>query len=193
MAKTALCVGINDYQGAANDLRGCVNDAADWTKALKARGYSVTSLRDKKATKAAMVAALTKLVADAASGDSIVFTYSGHGSFVPDLDRDEPDGVDEVLCPWDIVQQHFITDDELYDIFAQRERGVAITFIADSCFSGDVARLGPAIGDGPARLARRPSSRSLPGPSSVRACGLRWCRPSCRWPWRTAYGPRGSS
>ena len=124
VAKTALCVGINDYQGAANDLRGCLNDAADWTKALKARGYSVTSLRDKKATKAAMVAALTKLVADAASGDSIVFTYSGHGSFVPDLDRDEPDGVDEVLCPWDIVQQHFITDDELYDIFAQRERGV---------------------------------------------------------------------
>jgi hypothetical protein len=154
VAKTALCVGINDYEGVRNDLHGCVNDAADWKKALEARGYSVTSLLDKKATKAAMVAALTSLVSDAASGDSIVFTYSGHGSFVPDLDRDEPDGVDEVLCPWDIEQQHFITDDELYDIFAQRERGVAITFIADSCFSGDVARLGPAIGDGPTRLAR---------------------------------------
>jgi hypothetical protein len=34
MAKTALCIGINDYPGTANDLSGCINDAQDWANTL---------------------------------------------------------------------------------------------------------------------------------------------------------------
>ena len=39
MAKTALCIGINNYPGTHMDLRGCVNDAEDWSRELEARGY----------------------------------------------------------------------------------------------------------------------------------------------------------
>ena len=95
MAKRALCVGINDYPGTNSDLSGCVNDANDWAKELKTRGYQVTSLLDKQATRRAMIDGLTKLVTGAVAGDSLVFTFSGHGSWLPDDSGDEPDGRDE--------------------------------------------------------------------------------------------------
>ena len=69
MAKRALCVGINDYPGTNSDLSGCVNDANDWAQEWR-RGYQVTSLLDKQATRQAMVDGLTKLVTGAAAGDS---------------------------------------------------------------------------------------------------------------------------
>ena len=34
MSKKALCIGINNYRGVSNDLRGCVNDAQDWSNLL---------------------------------------------------------------------------------------------------------------------------------------------------------------
>lgn len=34
MTSKALCVGINDYPGSGNDLKGCVNDAKAWAELL---------------------------------------------------------------------------------------------------------------------------------------------------------------
>ena len=90
MAKRALCVGINDYPGTGSDLRGCVNDARDWEKELADRGYEVQILLDGAATRAGMVEALTALINEAKEGDCLVFTFSGHGSWQPDDDADEP-------------------------------------------------------------------------------------------------------
>jgi hypothetical protein len=87
-----------------------------------------------------MYQGIQKLVREARSGDLVVITYSGHGSWIPDLDDDEPDARDEVLCPYDIGQNRPLTDDELYDLFAERDRGVRIVFISDSCHSGTVTR-----------------------------------------------------
>ena len=81
MSKTALCVGINNYPGTNMDLQGCVNDANDWAEVLQARGYAVSMLLDAQATKAAMVQALTSVIGGAASGDSLVITFSGHGTY----------------------------------------------------------------------------------------------------------------
>jgi metacaspase-1 len=148
MTKRALCVGINDYPGTQNDLSGCVNDANDWTAALKARGFETDQLLDKSATKAAMLAALGEVVKKAVPGDLVVFQYSGHGSYIFDQDGDEPDGTDEVLCPWDIGQNRPISDDELHDVFAEREKGVKIVMISDSCHSGTVSRFAPPIETG---------------------------------------------
>ena len=97
MSKKALCIGINDYPGTQNDLSGCVNDATDWAAALAARGFAVTKLIDAQATKAAMVAAMSSLISGAAKGDTVVVTYSGHGTWAPDKNGDEPDGRDEAL------------------------------------------------------------------------------------------------
>ena len=157
MAKKALCIGINDYPGAGSDLSGCVNDANDWKTALESRDFTVRLLLNDQATKEAMYKDIQRLVREGRAGDALVISYSGHGSWVPDLDNDEPDARDEVLCPYDIGQNRPLTDDELYDIFAERERGVRIAFISDSCHSGTVIRFAP-----PSNGASKPRVRFLP-------------------------------
>lgn len=140
MTKRALCIGINDYPGTDSDLSGCVNDCNDWAAALSGRGFTVTQLIDAQANKAAIVEAITALVGDAARGDTVVLTYSGHGTWVPDQSGDEPDGRDEALCPWDIGQGNVLLDDELRGLFADRARGVRVLLISDSCHSGSVTK-----------------------------------------------------
>jgi len=140
MKKKALCIGINNYPGTGMDLAGCVNDANDWTQALQARGYSVTTLLDKQATKAGMVRAITRLIGGGARGDRLVITFSGHGTYQPDADGDEVDGLDEGLCPYDIRTAGPLIDDEIRTIFGTRKPGVRLLLIADSCHSGTVTR-----------------------------------------------------
>jgi hypothetical protein len=141
MAKHALCIGINNYPGTHMDLAGCVNDAKDWSAELAARGYAVTQLLDAAATKAAMADALAAVIGRAARGDSVVITFSGHGTFVPDLNGDEVDGLDEGLCPHDIqTGGGALLDDEIAVLFGARKAGVRLVLISDSCHSGTVTR-----------------------------------------------------
>ena len=141
MAKRALCIGINNYPGTQLDLAGCVNDANAWEAELKGREFSVTKLLDAQATKAAMVAAFKSVIGAAASGDLVVITYSGHGTYVPDANGDEADGLDEALCPYDIqTAGGALIDDEIHALFDARKEGVRIVLISDSCHSGTVTR-----------------------------------------------------
>ena len=88
MAKRALLIGINKYQMAGADLRGCVNDVKDLSAALvEFHGFKkgdITVLTDGDATKKAMQAGIKKLVREAKKGDVALLHYSGHGSNVPD-------------------------------------------------------------------------------------------------------------
>lgn len=167
MAKHALCIGINDYPGTDSDLAGCVNDANDWTKALTSRGFTVEKLSDRKATGKAMREAIGATVTQAKAGDLVVVQYSGHGSYVPDEDGEEPDGTDECLCPYDIMSNGPITDDELYDLYSARERGVKIVMISDSCHSGTVARFAPITTPPTVRGRRAPQRKVRFLPPSV--------------------------
>ena len=144
MSKYALCMGINDYPRTSNDLHGCVNDARDWAAALEKRGFAVEMLLNKKATGAGMRAAIADVLSQADTGDVVVIQYSGHGSFVPDLNGDEPDGTDECICPYDSLPSgKVITDDDLFTLYTNRERGVRLIVISDSCNSGTVAKFAP--------------------------------------------------
>lgn len=147
MAKKALCIGINDYPGTRMDLAGCVNDANDWAAVLGGRGFAVQQLIDAQATKSAMAAAIGALVSGAQSGDSLVITYSGHGTYAPDVSGDEPDGLDEALCPYDINKGNVLIDDEIHALFAKRKARVRIVLVSDSCHSGTVIRAAPADPD----------------------------------------------
>ncbi len=140
MSKKALCIGINDYPGTQNDLSGCVNDATDWAAELTARGFTAQTLLNAAATKAAMIAAIGGMIDAAVKGDSLIFTYSGHGTWVPDKDGDEPDGRDEALCPYDLASKGALLDDEIHALFTRRAAGVRIVLISDSCHSGSVTR-----------------------------------------------------
>jgi len=120
MARKALLVGINRYPDPENRLNGCVNDVRQ-VRALLQQHYGFDRpsafdiLLDAQATTAAIRAALGRLVAGARPGDLLVFHYSGHGSQVPDRDGDETaDGLDEIICPYDLDWRHPIKDDDLY-------------------------------------------------------------------------------
>ncbi len=133
--KKALCVGINAYP--RSPLQGCVNDARDWAAELAHRGYSTALVLDQGASKDGLVAALTALVDGAKWGDRLVFTYSGHGTYVPDRDGDEADQRDEALVCADM---RVLTDDEMYLILGGLPRGARLTIISDSCYSGTLQR-----------------------------------------------------
>jgi metacaspase-1 len=154
--KTALCIGINDYPGTGSDLRGCVNDARDWQAELERRGFQTTLMLDRQATKQAMASEMQRLLGDAKYGDVLVITYSGHGTWVPDADGDEPDRRDEALVPHDIREAGPLLDDDLFEIFSERERGVRLVMVSDSCHSGTVARFAPHPLEG-----ERPRTRFL--------------------------------
>ncbi|WP_180129045.1 caspase family protein [Rhodoferax sp. BLA1] len=163
MAKKALCIGINNYPGTHMDLQGCVNDANDWADCLGARGFGVSKLLDDQATKAAMVAALSNLISKASKNDSLVITFSGHGSYQPDTDGDEADGLDEALCPYDLqTKGAALTDDEIKTLFAARKPGVRLVLIADSCHSGTVTRAAKAEPGADTRPRFMPMGNWLP-------------------------------
>lgn len=159
MNKTALCIGINDYPGSDSDLHGCVNDARDWSATLTQLGFDCSLLLDADANGNNIRSAISKLTSDAKSGDMIIITFSGHGSFVPDTDNDEEDGFDECLCPYDIVANGPIRDDELEKLFEQRTGGVRFAVISDSCHSGTVTRYTP--------ITTPPTSRAVNAPQRL--------------------------
>ena len=79
-AKYALVIGISDYEGTANDLQYCDDDAVDWKNYLQGQGYTVMSLIDGAATAAAIQNAVATLASQSIAGNEIAFAYSGHGS-----------------------------------------------------------------------------------------------------------------
>src|SRR5512134_1914276 len=118
MARKALLVGINRYPDPANDLRGCVNDVLLMRETLERRygfagpgGFRV--LTDRRATTAAILEGLAWLVAGVTPGDSLGCDWCGDGCQVPGRNGDERDGLDGILCPYDLGWGRPLTDDGL--------------------------------------------------------------------------------
>jgi hypothetical protein len=154
----ALCVGIN-YENTDHALRGCLNDCIHWDNIFRRNGYKSVRLEESRATKNNIVANLEAMVSSLRSGDRAFFTFSGHGTWVPDTDGDESDGRDEALCPFDVTDSidSLILDDDLAQIYNKVPDGALLTVINDCCHSGTVSRLIAAKATG-----RTIRSRSLP-------------------------------
>ena len=135
--KKATCIGINNYPGMSNDLKGCVNDANDWAELLTEHGFEVEILLDKQGTRENVKAALRELVSSLKPGDYGVFTYSGHGTYNRDTSGDEGDSYDEALYVYDGI----LLDDELHEILDDLKPQASLAFISDSCYSGTVTRV----------------------------------------------------
>jgi hypothetical protein len=144
--RRALIVGINDYAPTGPggpDLNGCVNDAKDHAhtlnalKLVPATPLHMKILTDKRATRANIINGLKWLIQGAKQGDRLIFTYSGHGSQVPDINGDgELDGKDETICPHDYATAGMIKDDDLRDLFNNVPAGVNLDVVLDSCHAG---------------------------------------------------------
>ena len=189
---TALCIGIDKYQ--ERPLAGCVNDARTWGAALLQLGARVSYLLDGDATCDGIKAAMRSLVRGAASGDTLVLQYSGHGGQVPHRVDTEEDGYNEALIPVDYHTGALLVDDEVAEILGELPAGATMTLFMDCCHSGTNSRFAPVIrarsaqGDKPrfmplgdeiveayfasrgARASRRGADVSLPGIVHVAAC-----------------------
>lgn len=141
--KFAICVGINNYSwlGSASNLGGCIEDAKDWARLFRDfyRFDDIHLLTDAAATPHAVRSAMSRVVERAVAGDTVVFTYSGHGTRVADTDGDEPDGYDEAI----VLHGSLYTDDELAGDLKMFASDIPVTVIADSCHSGTMMRLLP--------------------------------------------------
>lgn len=146
--KLAVCIG-NNYPGTSAQLEGCVNDALDWSALLSREGYEVELLRE--ATFDQAVHVLENAVAQAGYGDRIVFTYSGHGTWIPDADGDESDGRDEAMVMADYRDGGLLLDDHIQDIFGRLKTGSGALILSDSCHSGTVSRFLQSHMEFPAR------------------------------------------
>jgi metacaspase-1 len=145
MKKHALLVGINDYKGV-NDLQGCVNDVTNVRSILKTffgfENSEIRVLTDSRATKDNILVRLNTMVKNAATGDFLIFHFSGHGSQIRDREGDElADHMDELICPYDMDWDNgYITDDILREILLQLKKGVRMEILLDSCHSGTGTR-----------------------------------------------------
>jgi hypothetical protein len=145
MALHTLHIGINDYRGTGSDLRGCVNDARDLRDLFMFRSPASQSMvLDGEATRAALLHALRSMLKKLKPNDLGVISFSGHGTYAPDRDGDEPDGRDEALVCADLK---LIYDDEFRGLLSARALGSRLFVITDSCHSGTVHRL--FLGEGP--------------------------------------------
>lgn len=158
----AMIVGINTYtgrgpQGPIKSLKGCLNDADDIERQVRRLGpasfvrlgWDAAAGRERGVTRDDFFAAWRETLAAAAKGDTLLLTFSGHGSQVPATSSsagDEHDGMDEtlVLSGYDVGQgrsAEHIVDDELHRLFlAAHAKGAVVVFVSDSCHSGTVYR-----------------------------------------------------
>jgi hypothetical protein len=144
--KKALLIGINYYSLPDIKLNGCINDIINMRNMLiDAYDYSnnnIIMLRDDvsnsstQPTKANIMNALNSLIAQSSSLEELWIHYSGHGSQLPDFNKDEAIGYDSILVPIDYRTKGFIVDDDLLSIIKNSKCRTII--LSDSCHSGTV-------------------------------------------------------
>jgi hypothetical protein len=127
-----------------DNLDGAVADINLMKGVLQGLGFQdFVVLTNQDATADAILQALQKnLVDDAQPGDFRLVYYSGHGNHIKNLASIKQEQQDQTLVPadnWRNVPD--IRDKEISRIlFAAARKGVIVTFIADSCHSGSLAR-----------------------------------------------------
>jgi metacaspase-1 len=149
MSKFALLVGIN-YRGTSNALKGCINDVHTMKNHLiNTRGYKdenivvLTEDETKTPTGANIMHELSTLILRAHTNKAkeVWFHYSGHGSYIKDLDGDEDDRRDETIVPVDYAKNGMITDDTMHDYLEHLPVGCEMYCIFDCCHSGTILDL----------------------------------------------------
>jgi hypothetical protein len=137
----SLHIAVNNpdpmyYGPHVEPLKACINDA---DKMADLAAYSnfvkIEKLIDDHATLGNVLTQIEQYAHDASAGDLVFISYSGHGSQIPVLDKnnsEEDDKMDETLCLYDTQ----LIDTEFYHALAKFKKDVRIFILLDSCHSG---------------------------------------------------------
>jgi uncharacterized caspase-like protein len=182
--RLALLVGVGDYQDQdIPSLQGPVNDVPDLAAVLSALwGFAAQDIRtlvDAEATRASILRGLDDLIKDSASGDLVLFYFSGHGTSPQDPvtlahQVPLPHGTG-ALATWDsrwmddpraVMASLLVGRTDLKPRLQQLERGGRdVLVLLDACYSAHSTRglfkraIGGAGGELPVR--RLPSPLQL--------------------------------
>ncbi len=147
MARRALLCGINDYLSVA-DLRGCVRDVESMRTLLQTvygfRHTDISVLTNQEVTKSRLEKEWKWLMKGAGAGDTLVFHFSGHGSYLPDGGGYEDDGNDELMCLYDMDFGRpgtYLLDDEFRVWTEQKPAGAELIVVTDCCHSATNTRM----------------------------------------------------
>ena len=126
---SAVVVGMENSRFAGS-CPGAKYDSDRMFKLISQYTSDIVLLQDASATRAAIINAMKKGVANAADG-LFVFYYSGHGGSdpFPNTGIEETDGCDEYLCPYDT----YLIDNDIWKIISASKGRVFIIF--DCCHS----------------------------------------------------------
>ncbi|MCE3281647.1 MAG: hypothetical protein K0Q66_384 [Chitinophagaceae bacterium] len=155
--KLGLIVAIGEYP-KNSDWRNLssLNDVKYVKASLLQNGFSesnIDTLFNKAATKAGILKSLDNLIGRAGKGDIVVFHFSGHGQQIFDDNRDEADGYDEALIPYDAAARYdqvyykgenHLRDDQLGAKLQLLRDAVghegSVVVLIDACHSGTATR-----------------------------------------------------
>lgn len=160
--KLAMIVAIGEYAPGSNiPPIASVNDVKYIKAALRKNGFlekNIDTLINAKATKEAILQHLTLIAEKAQKKDIIVLHFACHGQQIRDqktieLGKDEDDGYDEALLPYDAKAKYnptgyrgekHLRDDDLYPkLMAIREKigpQGSLLVLLDACHSGTGTR-----------------------------------------------------
>lgn len=152
--KRALIIGIGKQEDTSWSTIHGDRDVAIISDMLSKSGFSdITTLKNEKATKAAIVSGIKDITSRCKTGDVVYIHFSGHGQRMTDLDGDETnDGYDEAWIPYDAYRQYcakdhgekHLSDDELSELLTAMRNKVGeegnIVVVVDACHSGDSTR-----------------------------------------------------
>lgn len=141
LKKNALIIGIN-YNDTQYQLYGCINDANYLNDFLTSKGYKNNVLTDETSIKPDCSNILNNFISllnNSKKGDTLFFSYSGHGSYCRDFNKNEFTKNDQLIVPCDF---NVILDDELKQIIQKYLKpNVTLYALFDSCFSESVLDL----------------------------------------------------
>lgn len=152
-----ISIGINNYGKGVTELRGAENDARDVSNAiakLTAR-QNLIVLTDKSATRRNIKASWKSTLGRAEPKDTIILHFAGHGSQEPEpagrsgeRDQKNENFLLSGFHPQAPFNRERLVDDEVFQWLQRAEtKGVNVIFVADSCFSGGMARSVPSVVD----------------------------------------------
>jgi len=127
-------LGIDDYQGKENDLRGCKNDIEDEIKKLNREFPEFQCLKyfDSQVTTQFFVKEIQRVMSQMPEDGFLYIKYSGHGTQIPTVS--EANKYNEALY----LYNGPLIDDEIYKLQQQTPLTLKVLAKFDSCFSGDI-------------------------------------------------------
>lgn len=139
----ALTSGINDY-GGDGDLQYAAGDSIRLSKVLEKHSSNirlVDNLTDSTATHTNIIKKIKEISRYLKTNDTLLFTYSGHGTQIQDKNGDEEDGLDEVLCTYGFDWEYnLLSDDTIADLSTYIPSNCGFEIILDCCHSGTASK-----------------------------------------------------